>query len=502
MKKIIKQTNTILSFFILAVISSQCFAQSSTEPGRNSSFYYLKKFNSVFDFVQQNYVDDIDPKVLYEGAMKGLMSSMDDPYTSYLDETVQRDLAETTEGHFGGVGLMISKAFESKPGKPAYVEVSSAIEDTPGAKAGILSGDMIVEIDGKPTEPMTMQDVLKNLRGEVGTPVTLTILRGKTLRFPVELKRALIEVPTCKYAMIGETGYVRLIQFTPDTAPRLQEAIDYFKSNNYKNMILDLRDNGGGLITSAINVADKFIDEGVIVSTKGRLAFQNSSYSASHEKTVVRNVPVVVLINKGSASASEIVSGALKDYHVAYLVGSRSYGKGSVQQIVPLGNNEEIKMTIARYYSPSDTNIDKIGIPPDLEVSYPELSEEAQKAYVALVESNKIQDYVEAHEGMTESDISAFALQLRKEFNLEERLLRRLVRMQVNRYNTGAIYDLDYDIQLNAALDVLKNTKNFKELVASAKTLKELQQESEAAEQAGEKNVTEPTVSPDSGKKQ
>ena len=489
MKKIIKHTNTILSFFILSVISSQCFAQSSTEPARNSNFYYLKKLNSVFDFVQQNYVDDIDPKVLYEGAMKGLMASMDDPYTSYLDETVQRDLAETTEGHFGGVGLMISKAFESKPGKPAYVEVSSAIEDTPGAEAGIISGDMIVEIDGKPTEPMTMQDVLKCLRGTVGTPVTITILRGKTLRFSVELKRALIEVPTCKYAMIGDTGYVRLIQFTPDTAPRLQDALNYFKDHNYRNMILDLRDNGGGLITSAINVADKFIDEGVIVSTKGRLSYQNSSYSASPENTVVRDIPVVVLINKGSASASEIVSGALKDYHVAYLVGSRSYGKGSVQQIVPLGKDEEIKMTIARYYSPSDTNIDKIGIPPDLEVSYPELSEEAQKAYVALVESSKIQDYVEEHKDMSEADISAYAVELKKDFNLEERLLRRLIRMQVKRYNPNVVYDLDYDIQLNAALDVLKNTKNFKELVASAKTLKELQQESEAAEKAVDKSA-------------
>lgn len=254
-------------------------------------------------------------------------------------------------------------------------------------------------------------------------------------------------------------------------------------------MILDLRDNGGGLITSAINVADKFIDEGVIVSTKGRLSYQNSSYSASPENTVVRDIPVVVLINKGSASASEIVSGALKDYHVAYLVGSRSYGKGSVQQIVPLGKDEEIKMTIARYYSPSDTNIDKIGIPPDLEVSYPELSEEAQKAYVALVESSKIQDYVEEHKDMSEADISAYAVELKKDFNLEERLLRRLIRMQVKRYNPNVVYDLDYDIQLNAALDVLKNTKNFKELVASAKTLKELQQESEVAEKAGDKSA-------------
>ena len=240
-------------------------------------------------------------------------------------------------------------------------------------------------------------------------------------------------------------------------------------------MILDLRDNGGGLITSAVNVVDKFVDEGLIVSTKGRLDFQNSSYSASPEKTTVKNVPVVVLINKGSASASEIVSGALKDHHVAYLVGNVSYGKGSVQQVIPLGNDEEIKMTIARYYSPSDTNIDKVGIVPDLEVSYPKLSDENEKSYVKLMEANVISEYVENHPDMTESDIADYAKQLKTKYDLEERLLRRLVRMQVNRHKSDIVYDLDFDIQLNAALEILSDKASFREKVENAKTLKELQ---------------------------
>ncbi len=484
MKKIIRRSNTLLSFLFISIFASQCFAQSAINSDRNSNFFYLKKLNSIFDFVQQNYVDDIDPKVLYEGAMKGMLDALDDPYTSYLDESVQRDLAETTEGHFGGVGLMISKPTESKPEKPAYVEVSTPIEDTPGARAGILSGDYIVEIDGNPTEPMTMQEVLKNLRGEVGTPVTVTILRGKTMRFSVDLIRGLIEVPTVKYSMIGKTGYVRLIQFTPDTAPRLQEALDFFKANGFENMILDLRDNGGGLITSAVNVVDKFIDEGLIVSTKGRLAYQNSAYSASEQKTVVRDKPMVVLINRGSASASEIVSGALKDHHIAYLVGTRSYGKGSVQSVIPLDSGEEIKLTIARYYSPSDTNIDKIGIPPDLEVTFPPLSEESEKAYAALVESDAVNTYVEAHPSMSEADIAAYAKELKKSYDLEERLLRRIIRLQVNRHNPSVVYDLDFDVQLNAALDVLNKTDDFASLVASAKTLRELQEEAEANEAA------------------
>ena len=274
---------------------------------------------------------------------------------------------------------------------------------------------------------------------------------------------------------------MRLVQFTPETPVRVQEALDSFKKDkNFKNLIIDLRDNPGGLITSAVDVADKFIDEGPIVTTKSRLDFENSSYVASAKKTVVRGIPIVVLINQGSASASEIVSGALKDNHLAYLVGARSYGKGSVQQVVPLSGSEEIKMTVARYYTPSDTNIDKIGIPPDLEVLYPKLTEEDEKAYSDLLDANEIALYVENHPDMTEDDISKYADELNLKYKLDARLLRRLIRIQVNRTKPTALYDLDYDIQLNAALELLKNTKDFNELVRSTKTLKELQIEAEA----------------------
>ena len=463
------------TFLIVGVFTSQCFAESSSQNNKLSTFQYLKKLNTIFDFVQRNYVDDVDAKVLYEGAVKGLMESLDDPYTSYLDEETIRDLSDTTTGNFGGVGLSISKAVESKPGKPAYVEVASPIEDSPGAKAGILAGDYITEIDGKPTAPMTMQDVLDHLRGEVGKPVTVTVLRGKNLKFSVELVRALIEVPTVKYGMINSTGYLRIIQFTPDTPARVQDAIDFFEKNKFANMIIDLRDNPGGLITSVADVADKFIDEGPIVSTKSRLQNENTVFLANPKATKLKNIPIVVLINQGSASASEILAGALKDNHLAYLVGQRTYGKGSVQQVIPLGNDEEIKMTIARYYSPSDTNIDKVGIVPDLEVSYPKLSDENEKSYVKLMEANVISEYVENHPDMTESDIADYAKQLKTEYDLEERLLRRLVRMQVNRHKSDIVYDLDFDIQLNAALEILSDKASFREKVENAKTLKELQ---------------------------
>ncbi len=481
MKKIIK---VISVAFLLC--SFQCFAESSVEnDSKITSFQYVKKLNSVFDFVQQNYVDEIDPKILYEGALKGMLDAIGDPHTLYLDSDYMRELNDTTSGSFGGVGLSISKATESTPAKPAYVEVASPIDDTPGAKAGIQAGDLISAIDGMPTPSMTMNEVLQHLRGEIGTPVTVTILRGASMKFDVTLIRALIEVPTVKYGMIEGTkiGYARLIQFTPDTALRLQDALDSFQKNGYTGLIIDLRDNPGGLITSAVDVADKFIDEGPIVSTKSRLLFENSQFTANKDKTTVkRNIPVVVLINKGAASASEIVSGALKDYHLAYLVGERTYGKGSVQQVIPLSNTDGIKITMARYYTPSDMNIDKIGIPPDLEIkNLDSLSEEEEKLYVEMVNSDIITKTVEQKPGMTEADIAEAAKAIAAEYPLDERLIRRLLRIQVQKTQTAPLYDLDYDLQLNEAIKVVQN-KDFSTMVKNAKTIRELQEEVEAAQ--------------------
>lgn len=469
---------------VLLCCSSLCFAESSVnQDNKISSFQYVKKLNSVFDFVLQNYVDELDPKILYEGALKGMLDAIGDPYTLYLDPSTMRDLNDTTSGSFGGVGLSISKAVESTPGKPAYVEVASPIDDTPGAKAGIQSGDLIIAIDGNPTDTMSMNDVLNHLRGEIGTPVTVTILRGASMKFDVTLIRALIEVPTVKYGMIEGTkiGYARLIQFTPETAIRLQDALDSFEKANYKGLIIDLRDNPGGLITSAVDVGNKFIDEGPIVSTKSRLLFENQQFTATKNKTTVKkDIPIVVLINKGAASASEIVSGALKDYHLAYLVGERTYGKGSVQQVIPLSSTDGIKITMARYYTPSDTNIDKIGIPPDLEVvNLPKFSEEEEKKYVEMINSNIITETVDKYHNMTEAEITAEAKKIAEKYPFDQRLLRRLLRVQVQKSQPSALYDMDWDLQLKEAINVI-NKGNFSNLVKNTKTLKQLQDEIEA----------------------
>lgn len=484
-RKLVKNSFIALILAMVVIGASYCFAQVKAQnDSKASSFQYMRKINSVFDFVQQNYVDEIDPVVLYEGALKGMFEALGDPYSVYLDSDYMRDLTDTTEGSFGGVGLTISKPVESTPEKPAYVEVASPLEDSPGAKAGIRAGDLIVAVEGRPTSELTMNEVLGLLRGEVGTPVTITILRGTNMRFDVRLVRALIEVPTAKYGMIEGTkiGYVRLIEFTPETPIRFQDALDSFEENGYKSLIIDLRDNPGGLINSVVDVADKFIDKGVIVSTKSRIAIENMEFKASKDKTTARkNIPIVVLINKGSASASEILSGALKDYKMAYLVGENTYGKGSVQQVRQLSDTDGFKLTMARYYTPSDVNIDKIGIPPDLEITNMEsLTKEQEDNYVKLVEDRVIEKLVEDNPEMTEKQIAENAKVISNDTKIDERIIRKIIRNQVTKYSTP-LYDLDYDLQLNEAIKIVSNP-DFNTLLKKTKTLKQLQQEKEDKE--------------------
>ena len=482
-KRMTFRRHIITSVFLATLfLVSQCFAQSSQNNSNKDSIQYLQSLWQVFNTVQQNYVDEVDPKVLYEGALKGMMSSLGDPYTVYLDATDMRSMNDTTSGNFYGVGLSISKPVESTAVKPAYVDVVSPIQNTPGFKAGIQSGDKIIEIDGEPTPEMSMEVVLSKLRGERGAPVEVTILRGTSVTFKKTLIRDLIEVPTVEYGMIGKVGYVKLIQFTPETEVHLQEALDSFASIGYTGLIIDVRNNPGGLLDSAVNIADKFIDSGVIVSTKGRILGSNEVFNASKDKTTVKKgIPIIVLINKGSASASEILSGALKDHHLAYLVGNRTYGKGSVQTISRLPESNGIKLTIAKYYTPSDTNINVVGIPPDLEIGYPDYTDEENKEYLRLLESDEVAKTVAVKETMTETDIANSAKVLQAKYKLPLPLLRRLIRLEANRKKGSMLYDLDYDIQLNKALEILRDGK-FSQLIRTTKTLKELQVESEAAE--------------------
>ncbi len=472
------------AFCLLFVLASvpQARAENADQGGSIAeSRRYALIIQNVFDFVQRHYVDEVEAKKLYEGAMKGMFEALGDPHSVFLAESDMADLNDTTQGSFGGVGLYITKPTEPpKDGRPAWVEVASPIEDTPGWRAGINPGDFIVSIDGESTEPLTMDQVLSRLRGVPGTEVQILIRRGDKLEFPVKLTRAVIEVPTVKSAKIGDDiGYLRISTFTPMTTERVGDALESFKSKNLKAVVVDLRNNYGGLLQAAIGVSDFFLDGGVVVSTKSRIPGENAVFTAKNKTLLSRDLPVVVLINRGSASASEIVAGALKDRGRAYLVGEKSFGKGSVQQVYPI-DAAGFKITTSRYYTPSDVNIDKVGIPPDMEVKFPEFTDAEAESLNRLIGDGKIPAFVKAEPQASDTRTAAFVKELAAAYLLDETLLNRLVRDERNRTTIAPVYDLEYDIQLQAAVDILRGGK-YAQLMKGAKTLKVLQDEAKAA---------------------
>jgi len=342
-------------------------------------------------------------------------------------------------------------------------------------RAGINPGDLITSIDGEPTDRLTMDEVLARLRGHPGTDVNLIIRRGDRLEFPVTLTRAIIEVPTTRHAMIGNIGYLRLLSFTPMTANRAAEAIAYFRSNNYQGVILDLRNNFGGLLNSAIDVASLFLDGGVVVRTRSRIPTENQVFMTRRPAVVAQDIPIIVLINRGSASASEIVAGALKDRGRAFLVGETTFGKGSVQQVYPLGN-AGFRLTTARYVTPNNAVIDGIGIPPDRMVRLPDFSATDTDQLNRLINDNRIPVFVGENPNAGAAQMDAFVRSLEAEYGLDVALIRRLIRNEQNRTTMAPIFDLEYDIQLQEAVNILLSG-DFQYLLESAKTLQALQEE-------------------------
>ena len=449
----------IIFFSVSPAVSAQDTNQERVE--------YITVLDQVMRFIQNYYVDDVDPKVLFEGAMKGMFESLDDPYSVYLTASDMSDLSDTTTGKFGGVGMYISKFYgdtsydeEHLP----FVRVVAPIEGTPAYRLGVSAGDYIIKIDNKSTENMTLDEVMSLLRGEAGTNVNVTFLRGDNIIFSLDVTRENIVVPTVKSGMIEKNiGYVRIIQFTPMTAGKVKEALEDFKKKNYKSVIIDLRGNPGGLLSSVTDIADYFLSGEVIVSTRSKIPSENKIYRAERETLVPEDFPIVVLLDKGSASASEILSGALKDNKRAFILGETSYGKGSVQQVRTIGDGG-FKLTMSRYYTPDGINIDKIGIDPDLEVKEDEFSEAEAEAYKNIIENFLIQDFVKKNPSPDEAVISRYISDLaRDNIVLKERVIRKLIRNELNKTNNNPpVYDLEYDIVLQKAVQILEEGKVVK----------------------------------------
>ena len=352
------------SFFANLLIFLILIVNSSHAENNKDLYEKLDSFGDVFDLIQKNYVEDVEDEKVIEFAINGMLQALD-PHSGYMNTDQYIEMQEETEGEFGGLGIEVTM-------ENGFIKIITPIDDTPAAKAGVMPGDYITHINGESIQGQSLQESVEKLRGLVGTSVEISIARaGEDEVLIKSIKRAIITVQAVKFRREDNVGYIRLISFSEQAGKGIKKAIkDLQKEIGEKNIsgfILDLRNNPGGLLGQSIDVTNHFLSSGEIVSTKGRDKRNIPRFDAS-KGDLTNGKPLVILINEGSASASEIVAGALQDHKRAIILGAQSYGKGSVQTIFPLNDKSAIRMTTALYYTPSGDSIHKVGVTPDIEV--------------------------------------------------------------------------------------------------------------------------------------
>ena len=363
---------TALFLFATLISSSISFAQQSSDP---LPLEDLRNFTEVFERIRSAYVEEVDDATLFNYAIKGMLSSLD-PHSAYLQEEAFSDLQENTSGKFGGLGIEIGL-------ENGLIKVIAPIDDTPAQRAGIKSGDLIVALDDEPIIGLSLAEAVERMRGEPGTLIKVEIRRGndsELLTFNVA--RAVVKIASVRGKRLhNNIGYIRITQFQDKTGSELIKILDNWQASNpVEGLVLDMRNNPGGVLEAAVDVVNAFISQGTIVFTRGRNPSSRLHYRAT-EKTAAEKLPLVVLINGGSASASEIVAGALQDHQRAIIVGTPSFGKGSVQSVLPLNDTAAVKLTTAHYFTPADRSIQAQGITPDIIVEQSEVTAMSENSY-------------------------------------------------------------------------------------------------------------------------
>ena len=374
-----------LALFFTFFGLSPAYAQTDDEEQRLEAFFQdLESFTTVFSNIKQLYVDEVTNKQLFEAAIKGMVTGLD-PHSNYLEPKEQKSLLESASGKFGGLGIVIGM-------KDDVIKVISPIDDTPAYRAGIQAGDLIVKINDTPVRGMTLEDGVELMRGEPDTDVQLTIVRKNTKPFVVDITREIITITSVKgYLLEEDIGYIRISSFQNPTADLLKDTLSKLVKENdryLESLILDLRNNPGGVLEGAVDVSNLFIDKkGLVVYTEGRIPSSKLKFK-TEPGDIMLGSPIVVLINEGSASASEIVAGALQDHNRAIIMGSTSFGKGSVQTIIELEDGYGLKVTTARYYTPSGRSIQAKGIEPDIALKNISLENEKEKSVIDTKEKD------------------------------------------------------------------------------------------------------------------
>lgn len=347
---------------VVGILFVFCPFDLSAQENDSETYRQLNLFGEVFERVRTDYVEEVSDSKLIESAINGMLTSLD-PHSSFLNEKNFRDMQVQTKGEFGGLGIEVTM-------ESGLVKVVSPIDDTPAFRAGIKSGDLISQLDGEPVLGLTLTEAVDRMRGQVGTDINLTIHREGQEPFDVTITRAIIRIQSVRSRIEKNIGYIRITTFNEQANDGLKKAMKEFKEklgDKLKGIVLDLRNNPGGLLDQAVAVSNSFLERGEIVSTRGRREDDDHRYNA-HSGDLADGLPIVVLINGGSASASEIVAGALQDHHRAILMGTRSFGKGSVQTIIPMGSLGAVRLTTALYYTPSGVSIQAKGIEPEIVV--------------------------------------------------------------------------------------------------------------------------------------
>jgi carboxyl-terminal processing protease len=357
----------------------------------------LRTFTEIFGRIKRDYVEPVSDKKLLEDAVRGMLSGLD-PHSAYLVAEEYQELKEGTTGQFGGLGIEVTM-------ENGFIKVVSPIDDTPAQKAGLKTGDLIIKLDDKPVKGMSLTDAVKMMRGEPGSTIVLTLVReGEEAPLKLTLARAIIKVKSVKSRLLEKGyGYVRISSFQSGTGDALKEALAALKKENggnLKGLVLDLRNNPGGVLNAAVEVSDAFLKSGLIVYTEGRIENSEMRFNAAPDD-LIDGAPIVVLINAGSASASEIVAGALQDQKRAVIMGEKSFGKGSVQTILPTSNGAAVKLTTARYYTPSGRSIQAEGIEPDVTLARVKL-ETLDKADFIPVKEADLSHHLQNGKGATE----------------------------------------------------------------------------------------------------
>ena len=392
----------LISTLPISTVNAQSESISNNSKTEPLPLDILKEFTDAFGSIKTDYVEKVDDKTILKNAIKGMMSGLD-PHSSYLDEKSFKHLKEGTTGEFGGLGIEVSM-------EDGLIKVISPIDDTPAQRAGIQPGDLIFRIDDKSVKEMELDDAVKMMRGKPGTEIKLAIIReGVDKPITVTLKRAVIKVKSVKFRLLEENfGYVRISSFQSRTSEQLKKALKNLvkenKKQSLKGLILDLRNNPGGVLNASVDVTDVFLDNGLIVYTQGRIKDSELRFSASRGDAL-KGAPIVVLVNVGSASASEIVAGALQDHRRAIIMGANTFGKGSVQTIKPLTRKTAIKLTTALYYTPSGRSIQAEGIVPDIKLANVSLEAKEKNLFSQIKESD-LKGHLEHKKGKASSNKS------------------------------------------------------------------------------------------------